>query len=115
MLPLVGWGANPAVDSTATTNSEAQIVFAFCSPLCYFAFAFSTGCFAWPLAPKPKPVILRASMWTSQGFQLVVSSRRSEKRRSAMINQMVSSPYRYVSGKGYVFSRHIVLAVGRVA
>jgi hypothetical protein len=54
-------------------------------------------------------------MWTSQGFQLVVSSRRSEKRHSAMMNQMVSSSFRYVSGKGYVFSRYIVLAVGRVA
>ena len=42
-------------------------------------------------------------MWTSQGFQLVVSSRRSEKRRSAMMNQMVSSSFRYVSGKGDVF------------
>jgi len=50
-----------------------------------------------------------------QGFQLVVSSRRSEKRRSATMNQMVISSFRYVSGKGYVFSRHTVLAVGRVA
>jgi len=51
----------------------------------------------------------------SRGFQLMVSSRRSEKRRSAMMNQMVSSSFRYVSGKGYVFSQHVALAVGRVA
>jgi hypothetical protein len=36
-----------------------------------------------------------------------------EKRHSAMINQMVSSSFRYVSGKGYVFSRHTASTVGR--
>jgi len=46
-------------------------------------------------------------MWATQGFQLVVlSAGGPKKRRSAMMNQMVSSSFRYVSGKGYLFSRH---------
>src|SRR6267142_1648604 len=115
MLPLAGWGENPAVDSIATTirGHSNSICFLFAPVLfCLRVFNRVLGMATCLKIETCHPEGIHVN---SRGFQLMVSSKRSEKRHSAMINQMVSSSFRYVSGKGYVFSRHIALAVGRVA
>jgi len=41
-------------------------------------------------------------MWAPEGSPGYGVGRRFEKRHSVMINQMVSSPFRYVPRRGYV-------------
>src|SRR5712672_3263782 len=116
MLPLAGWGANPAVDSIATTirGRSNSICFLFAPVL--FCLRVFNRVLAMATCPRtetchPEDIHVGYPRISACG----VVTRRSEKRHSAMINQMVSSSFRYVSGKDYVSSRRTALAVGRVA
>src|SRR5882762_746265 len=103
MLPLAGWGANPAVDSIATTigGHPNSICFLFAPVLfCLLVFNRVPGMATCHKTETCHPEGIDVDL---PGISARGASRRSEKRHSAMINQMVSSSFRYVSARAMCF------------